>query len=79
MRLAQIRAGDVVLVDKKGRLIHGLVSDVDEGGVQFRPLCPNTAWFRAEAREIVGHWRKMGRFREGPSADNDSEGQLTLG
>lgn len=79
MRLAQIRPGDVVLVDKKGRRVHGLISEVDESGVRFEPLCPNTSWCHADAREIIGHWRRMGRFRDEPPAGDSSTRQMTLG
>ena len=63
MRLADIRADDVVLADKKGRRVFGLVTEVEEDGVRFRPLVPNTTYRSASAREIVGHWRKAGRPR----------------
>jgi hypothetical protein len=63
MRLAEIRADDVVLADKKGRRVFGLVTEVEEDVVRFRPLMPNTTYRHASAREIVGHWRKAGRPR----------------
>jgi hypothetical protein len=77
MRLADIRADDVVLADKKGRRVFGLVTEVEEDGVRFRPLIPNTTYRSASAREIVGHWRKAGRPR--PTARPAGEpGQLPL-
>jgi hypothetical protein len=63
MRISDIRPDDVVLADKKGRRVFGLVTEVEEDGVRFRPLVPNTTYRHASAREVIGHWRKAGRPR----------------
>ena len=77
MRISEIKPDDVVLADKKGRRVFGLVTEVEEDGVRFRPLVPNTTYRHATAREIVGHWRKAGRPR--PFAAHPGEpGQLPL-
>ena len=73
MRLADIRPDDVVLADKKGRRVFGLVTEVEEDGVRFRPLVPNSTYRHASAREIVGHWRKAGRPRPSGVAPPDPE------
>jgi hypothetical protein len=84
MRISDIRADDVVLADKKGRRVFGLVTEVEEDGVRFRPLVPNITYRHASAREIIGHWRKAGRPRTNgsapppPQAVADAAGQLPL-
>jgi hypothetical protein len=82
MRLSDIRADDVVLADKKGRRVFGLVTEVEEDTVRFRPLVPNTTYRHASAREIVGHWRKAGRPRPAAAANGATvatgAGQLPL-
>jgi hypothetical protein len=77
MRLAEIRPDGVVLADKKGRRVFGLVTEVEEDGVRFRPLIPNITYRSASAREIVGHWRKAGRPRSN-SGGAAEPGQLPL-
>lgn len=79
MRLSDIHAEDVVLADKKGRRVFGLVLSVDDEGVAFRPLTPNTTYRRASAREIVGHWRKTGRPRPDAADPATTDRQLALG
>ena len=69
MRISDIRPQDVVLADKKGRRVFGLVTEVEEDGVRFRPLVPNVTYRHASAREIVGHWRKAGRRRPAGTPD----------
>jgi hypothetical protein len=78
MRISDIRADDVVLADKKGRRVFGLVTEVDDAGVRFRPLVPNSTYRHASAREIVGHWRKAGRPRPATGASAGEPGQLPL-
>ena len=57
MTLSTIRPGDIIEVDKKGRKFHALVSHVDSGAVDFRPLGAGISYRSATAREVVGHWR----------------------
>jgi hypothetical protein len=66
----------------KDRVIYGEVLDIADGVVRFRPLCPAAGWHSATARQVVGHWRKVGRRgggerdkREPPS---DTAQQLLL-
>ena len=72
MRLERVQPGDVVKASIKGRTgIWGEVTEIKEGTVYFRPLCPATGWRHASAREIVGHWRKTGRRGQGAVAEED--------
>jgi hypothetical protein len=67
MRVAEIQPGDVVKVDKKGRVFYALVVEVlsqrNREPIKFEPLCPNNSYRTARPRDVVGHWRKAGRFR----------------
>jgi hypothetical protein len=67
MRLDRVAPGDVIKASIKGRTgIWGEVTEIRDGTVYFRPLCPATGWRQASAREIVGHWRKAGHRGVGP-------------
>ena len=72
MRLDRVAPGDVIKASIKGRTgIWGEVTEITNGIVYFRPLCPATGWRHASAREIVGHWRKTGR--RGAGSDDGAE------
>ena len=60
MRLHSIHSEDLVLCSIKGRRLYGEVTEVTDGRVYFRPLCPGAGWRHAAAREVIGHWRKTG-------------------
>ena len=58
-----IAAGDIVLVDKKGRRFHALVEELEqlESGrfeLAVRPLDARISYRSASVREICGVWRK---------------------
>ena len=84
MRLDRVAPGDVIKASIKGRTgIWGEVTEIKDGVVYFTPLCPATGWRHASAREIVGHWRKVGRRGAGPDDGPDtldvvSKEQLSL-
>ncbi len=62
MKPERVLPGDVVRCAIKSRTgIWGEVTEIRDGIVYFRPLCPATGWRHASAREVVGHWRKAGR------------------
>jgi hypothetical protein len=65
MRTRNIDPGDLVLVNKRGRLFHARVRAVDPTGV-FRvdPIERNISYREATAREIADHWRHAGRPRD---------------
>jgi hypothetical protein len=63
-----IGAGDIVLVDKKGRRFHALVTELDqlESGrfeLAVRPLDARISWRTASVREVVEVWRRVSRPR----------------
>jgi hypothetical protein len=60
-----IGAGDIVLVDKKGRRFHALVTELQqlESGrfeLALRPLDSRVSWRVASVREVVEVWRRAG-------------------
>jgi hypothetical protein len=61
-----IGAGDIVLVDKRGRRFHALVTELEqlESGrfeLVVRPLDSRISWRTASVREVVEVWRKAKR------------------
>ena len=61
-----IGAGDIVLVDKKGRRFHAQVLELqqlDSGRFELavRPLDSRISWRTASVREVVEVWRRVRR------------------
>ena len=61
-----IRAGDIVLVDKRGRRFHAQVMELEqlESGrfeLALRPLDSRISWRSASVREVVEVWRRARR------------------
>jgi hypothetical protein len=60
-----IGAGDIVLLDKKGRRFHALVTELEqlESGrfeLCIRPIDPRISYRSASVREVEQVWRKAG-------------------
>ncbi len=78
MRTRGIDPGDVVLVNKRGRIFHARVRSVDPTGLlRIDPIERGISWREAKPREVVDHWRHAGRPREGPETPKNPE-QLDL-
>lgn len=60
MNLQSVREGDIVQVNKRGRLFLASVVEKERGKVKIDPLLDNINYFEASAREVVAHWRKSG-------------------
>ena len=61
-----IGAGDIVLIDKKGRRFHAQVTELEqlESGrfeLVVRPLDSRISWRTASVREVVEVWRRVRR------------------
>lgn len=61
-----IGAGDIVLIDRKGRRFHALVTELEqlESGrfeLLVRPLDSRISYRSASVREVVEVWRKARR------------------
>ncbi len=61
MRISSVRPDDLVHVSIKGRNFYAVVTSVEDGHVNFRPICPGAGWRSASARQVTGHWRRAGR------------------
>ena len=75
MRVDRIQPQDLVKLRIKDRVLYGEVLEVADGIVRFRPLCPAAGWHRAAARQVVGHWRKVGR-RSGQPDDKPTTASI---
>jgi hypothetical protein len=65
MRTRGIDPGDLVLVNKRGRLFHARVRSVTPTGVlHIDPIERNISYREASAREVADHWRHAGRPRD---------------
>lgn len=65
MNLSGVHSGDIVKVDKRGRQFYAHIDGAIEGGVV--PIAPigRETYTAASPREVVEHYRKMGRPRPG--------------
>jgi translation initiation factor 2 gamma subunit (eIF-2gamma) len=61
MRISSIRTDDLVHVSIKGRNFYAVVTSVEDGHVNFRPICPGAGWRSAKPRQVTEHWRRAGR------------------
>ncbi len=76
MRTRGIDPGDMVLVNKRGRIFHARVRKVEEDGrLRVEPVERNISYRECTAREVVDHWRHAGRPRE---TDKPGPDQLDL-
>jgi hypothetical protein len=63
MELATVRPGDIVRVDKKGRVFEAFVLAKRDGVLEIEPIQRGISYTTASAREVVGHWARRGRPR----------------
>ena len=76
MRTRGIDPGDLVLVNKRGRLFHARVRVVEaDGRLRVEPLERNISYRECTPREVTDHWRHAGRPRE---TDRPGPDQLDL-
>lgn len=70
MRTRPIASGDLVLVNKRGRLFHARVLGTGvNGGLSLEPLDRRITWRQATAREVIDHWSHA---RRDPAERQDS-------
>ena len=75
MRTRSIQPGDLILVNKKGRLFHARVQGLGAtGGFAVAPLERHVTYRQVSAREVVDHWRHAGRDK----SDAPRDGQITF-
>lgn len=61
MRLADVVAGDIVLVNRKGRVFHAVVGAARPGGLTIEPIDRRVTYRTCTAHEVAGHWARRGR------------------
>lgn len=75
MRTRAIHRGDLVLIDKRGRLFYARVLGVGTmDGLTVEPLDRRVSWRSATAREVTDHWAHARAER----AERPPDGQLQL-
>jgi hypothetical protein len=63
MQLATVRPGDIVRVDKKGRVFEAFVLAKSDGVLEIDPIPRGISYTTASAREVICHWARRGRPR----------------
>jgi hypothetical protein len=71
MRTRAIAPGDLVLVNKRGRLFHARVLGTSAGGLSVEPLDRRISWRQATAREVIDHWTHA--RRDGAERPNSAQ------
>jgi hypothetical protein len=75
VRTRAIHRGDIVLVNKKGRLFHAKVQGLGAtGGFAIVPIERNVSYRQASAREVVDHWAHAARDQ----GDGPASGQISF-
>jgi hypothetical protein len=71
-----IQPGDLVLVDKRGRLFYARVLGAGAtGDLTVEPLDRRSSWRQAMAREVIDHWSHA----RADTGERPPHGQLSLG
>ena len=58
MTLGAVKAGDIVLADRKGRRFFAVVTARRQRELEVEPIDRRVTYDRVKAREVVGIWRK---------------------
>jgi hypothetical protein len=58
MTLGGVRAGDIVLADRKGRRFYAVVVERLERELEVEPIDRRVTYHHVKAREVIGIWRK---------------------
>jgi hypothetical protein len=58
MTLAGVKAGDIVLADRKGRRFYAVVVERHDRELEVDPIDRRVTYRRVKAREVLGIWRK---------------------
>jgi hypothetical protein len=60
-----VRAGDIVHINKRERLFHAKVVEVDAGTLLVEPIERNISYRHVQASEISEHWVRSPAVRPG--------------
>jgi hypothetical protein len=64
MQTSAIRAGDIVHANKRGRLFHAKVVEIDAAGTLLvEPIERNISYRHLQASEITEHWARNAATR----------------
>jgi hypothetical protein len=58
MTLTGVKAGDIVLADRMGRVFYAIVIERHERELEVDPIDRRVTYRRVKAREVLGIWRK---------------------
>ena len=58
MTLGAVRAGDIVLADRKGRRFYAIVTERRDRELAVEPIDRRVTYYTVKAREVLGIWRK---------------------
>ncbi len=58
MNITDAAPGDIVRVNRKGRIFHAEVSGRTRSTLELVPLTRNINYHHARAREVTSHWRQ---------------------
>ena len=58
MTLGAVRAGDIVLADRKGRRFYAVVVERRDRELEVDPIDRRVTYRHVKAREVLGIWRK---------------------
>lgn len=66
MTLGAVKPGDIVRIDKRGRIFLAEVNErISETGKRTRlvvtPITSGITFREASASEVIGHWKRMSR------------------
>lgn len=79
MRLANVLVGDIVLVNRKGRVFHAVVTGTELRGLAVEPIDKRVSYRSCGSHDVVGHWARRGRPQAGDAELRPTEHQLSLG
>jgi hypothetical protein len=79
MRLANVLVGDIVLVNRKGRVFHAIVTRTEPRGLGLEPIDKRMTYRQCSSHDVVGHWSRRGRPQAGDERLRPTEEQLSLG
>lgn len=58
MTLQNVKIGDVVQCDVRGRQFYALVIDKLPRALQVRPITHNITYTEVKSTQVIAHWRK---------------------
>jgi hypothetical protein len=79
VRLANVLVGDIVLVNRKGRVFHAVVTRTEPHGLGLEPIEKRITYRQCSAHDVVGHWSRRGRPQTSDAQLKPTEQQLQLG